>query len=119
MGNHNADGYAGIDISAHVWLFLSGVIVASLKISVLICESQFSYSTDFHACAFYLILMVQKTPSAKQVNIVAAATENIGIKHYNRAGTDQCLMPAKYSKSVFNMPGKIKRKPRPMGTTSW
>ncbi len=42
------------------------------------------------------MIMVQKTPSAKQVNVATTATKVDGVKLKNRDSTDRHLPPAKY-----------------------
>ncbi len=75
----------------------------TLKTSVQICESQDSYRVKFHACASYLMMMVQKSLAAKQVNVAATTTEVDGVKLKNKDGTNRCLPPAKYFGSVYKM----------------
>ncbi len=60
----------------------------SLETAVQICESQDSYSINFHACALYLTTMVHKSPAAKQVNVAATTTKVDGVKLENRDSAD-------------------------------
>ncbi len=65
MQNLKNNGYAGIDPGTCVHYFLGEIDEPSLKTAVQICESQDHYSTDFQACASYLVTMVQQTLAAK------------------------------------------------------
>ncbi len=120
MDNLKNNGYAGIDISTHVHYFLRGIDKPSVKTAEQICKSQDSYSINFHACTSYLMVIVHKSPAAKQVNIAATNAEVNGLKHKNRDVTDQCLPPAKYLGHFYKTLSlwKTTRKPKPMGTTS-
>ncbi len=88
MQNLKNDGYAGIDPGTHVQYFLEGLDKPSLKNSVQICKSQDHYSTDFQACVSSLATMVQRTPTAKQVNVAATTTKVNSIKLKNWDGAD-------------------------------
>ncbi len=122
---HQMENLKGIDAGTCLCYFLGGINKPSLKTAVRICESQASYSTDFHTCASYLTTLVQKTPAAKQVHIADTAYEIDGIKLKNRDNKNPCLPTAKYLGNVYKMlPPKQKscsskpvRRPRLMGMT--
>ncbi len=103
MQSLNSDGYAGISLGKHVCYFIVGFKEPSLKTAVQICESQDHYSVDFQACTSYLTTMVQKTPTAKQINVAVTATKVDGVKIKNQDGTDQCLPPAKYLAIIYKV----------------
>ncbi len=103
MENLKTVGYAGIDAGTNICYFLRGIDKPFLKTPVQICKSQDFYSVDFHACTSYLTKMVQKSLAEKQVHIVVTESEIEGVKLKNRNVTDQCLPPAKYSRSVYKM----------------
>ncbi len=103
MENLKNDGYAGIDIGTCMFYSLGRIDKPSLKTAVQICKSQDSYSVNFHACASYLTMMVQKSTAAKQFNIAATTSNVDGAKLKSRDGTDSCLPPEKYSGRVYKM----------------
>ncbi len=121
-----ANGYAWICSRTHVHYFLRGIDEPSLKTALQICESQVSYSINFHAWASYLTPIVQKTSVTKWVHISAADSEVNGVKHKNRDCTDWCLpLQSIWEVSIRCSPPnrkrgscKTARRPRPMGKTS-
>ncbi len=90
MQSLKTDSYAGINFGIRVRYFLGGIEEPSLETALQICKSQDSYSVDFQACISYLTTMVQKTLTARQVNVAATATKADSIKLKKRDSTYWC-----------------------------